>query len=1180
MSSTLGGKSLKRRLVLVAFILVFTCNAVPAHDAYGGSARTHKLLTPLGSLSLQQPASGGSRKDYRRLASGESLRREMKGGETHGFQVSLVSGQYLHAVVEQKGIDVFLKVSGPDGNLLLEMDSPNGLQGPESVALLAQASGDYELEVRADKSLPPGAYEIRVEGIGEPTGADMNRVAATRALLEGRRLFSEGSKESRTQALEKYKESLEQWELAGDAHGKAYTLCDMAAAAGALNETEKSIEFFDRALALLKDARDDAGQAYILNEKGAVYREAGQPDKALEVYAEAIALRSRAEDSWGQAQVINNIGLIHARTGNHHKALDNYNRAQLLWQKVGDRYMEARTRNNIYGSLTELGELTQALGSLEQLLAFCREVGNPGLEAYVHNNTGKIYDTWAEPQTAHFHYEAALALFRQVGNHSGEALALDNIGMVHAAWGDTPRALEYFGESLKIRKEINDRWGEGNTLVNIGYAHALNGDHTQALKSFEKALPVSEQTGNKPFTAYAYTSAGMAHAALNQPARALEYYRLALAIQQQLADRRGQAITLDKIGQAYALSGDAVRAQESFNQALSHWSAIGDKQGIALSLYGLAGVERDRNNLVAARDKIGEAIGLVESLRTKSTDHQLRLTYFATKRDYYELDIEVRMRMYERTRSEADRNAALTASERGRARGLLDLLSEARGNIHKGTDPALVERSRRLERELSARAESLIRLRSLKRSEDAALVERDLDALVREYDSLQAKLRAGNKLYAELKQPRIISVEEIQKLLDDDTLLLEYALGDRGSYLWAVTRTTVNSYGLKKRAEIEKAAINLKDVLTAPESAAPGESNIKYLARLRQSAAQYRQHAAELSRLVLGPVAHQLGVKRLVFVADGALQFIPFESLPMPDASAARAGGALRPRAAAEGGSTKLLLSEHEVTYLPSASALALVRSLQRTPPVKSVAVFADPVFDSGDERVLAANRKATPDTAARLQFSELGRALRDVDASGGGGGLDRLRHSLDEANQIISVVPDNSGMKAVDFGANRLVATDPSLGQYRIVHFATHAILNDRHPQLSGLVLSLVNEHGQPQDGFLRLHDIFNLNLPVELVVLSACRTGIGREVKGEGLISLTRGFMYAGTPRVVASLWKVDDEATSALMKNFYRHMLQERMTPAAALKLAKIEVMQTREQWRAPFYWAGFVLQGDWK
>jgi CHAT domain-containing protein len=193
---------------------------------------------------------------------------------------------------------------------------------------------------------------------------------------------------------------------------------------------------------------------------------------------------------------------------------------------------------------------------------------------------------------------------------------------------------------------------------------------------------------------------------------------------------------------------------------------------------------------------------------------------------------------------------------------------------------------------------------------------------------------------------------------------------------------------------------------------------------------------------------------------------------------------------------------------------------------------------------------------------------------------LPRLYNTRSEAEVIKSLVPPRESLQALDFAANRAAVTSASLSQYRILHFATHAFVNSTHPELSGIVLSLVNEQGEPRDGFLRAHEIFNLKLPAELVVLSACRTGLGKDVRGEGLVGMTRGFMYAGAPRVVVSLWSLDDRATAELMARFYGKMLgAERLAPAAALRAAQVEMWRSK-RWGQPYFWAASVLQGEWK
>jgi len=279
------------------------------------------------------------------------------------------------------------------------------------------------------------------------------------------------------------------------------------------------------------------------------------------------------------------------------------------------------------------------------------------------------------------------------------------------------------------------------------------------------------------------------------------------------------------------------------------------------------------------------------------------------------------------------------------------------------------------------------------------------------------------------------------------------------------------------------------------------------------------------------------------------------------------------------------LIADHEIVSLPSASSLAALRRelAGRAPAPKTVAVIADPVFEESDERIKknGGNVSTPNDKQAERGGAgqEVFRSALEVSAADAQQRLQRLIFSRREADEITALTRAGMSFKALDFKANRATALGPDLSSYRIIHFATHGLLNSLHPELSGVVLSLVDEDGRAQDGFLRLHDIYNMKLGADLVVLSACKTGLGKDIKGEGLVGLTRGFLYAGAPRVVASLWKVDDRATAELMKLFYQRMLRDGLRPAAALRRAQIDI-QKQPRWAAPYYWAGFTLQGEWK
>jgi CHAT domain-containing protein len=447
-----------------------------------------------------------------------------------------------------------------------------------------------------------------------------------------------------------------------------------------------------------------------------------------------------------------------------------------------------------------------------------------------------------------------------------------------------------------------------------------------------------------------------------------------------------------------------------------------------------------------------------------------------------------------------------------------------------------------------------------KETEDIRAQLARLDDLIKEADP---------KLYA-LVRPQTAAGTSIQRQLDDNTLLLEYSLGEQRSYMWAVTQDAIQGFPLPSRADIERVANRIVKSLADRNRTINGETVVQYNSRRGQAERDFDAASADLSDLVIGPLAPLLGNKRLVIVADGALQLVSFAALPLPHT------GPQPPRR---------LIDDHEIVYEPSASVLALQRSelanRQRAPG--GVAILADPVFDKDDVRVASAqprinpprngpnsNGSAGPEIAT--QRRAVSRALEDIGLES----FTRLRSSATEAQKIMAVAPKGQNKEALDFDASRETATDRELSKYRVVHFATHAVVNYEHPELSGIVLSLVDRKGQPQDGYLRLHDIYNLNLPADLVVLSACQTGVGKEIKGEGLIALTRGFMYAGAQRVVASLWKVDDVATSNLMAEFYKQMFVSGLRPAAALRAAQITLAKKH----SPADWAGFVLQGEWK
>jgi CHAT domain-containing protein len=429
-----------------------------------------------------------------------------------------------------------------------------------------------------------------------------------------------------------------------------------------------------------------------------------------------------------------------------------------------------------------------------------------------------------------------------------------------------------------------------------------------------------------------------------------------------------------------------------------------------------------------------------------------------------------------------------------------------------------------------------------------AELEQQRQTLIAQYQDIQTQIRATSPRYAALTQPQPLTLAQIQQqILDENTILLQYSLGKERSYLWALTKTSITSYELPKAAEIETTAKNFRDAVTAPTS--------------RNSPNQVTQANDAISQMILQPVAAQLGQKRLLIVSDGVLNYLPFPALSLPGKSG-------------ENGNPPLIV-DHEIVLLPNGSTLGILRQnyADLPAPTRTLAIFADPVFSGNDERVKNSS-SATTQQAVEAANPGLSRSRGDNNVQ-----FDRLKFTRKEAQIIQALVPANSIAQSLDFAASRAAATSSNLSQYKIIHFATHGLANSDYPELSGIILSLIDEKGNALNGFLRLTDIFNLKLAADLVVLSACQTGLGQNIQGEGMVGLTRGFMYAEAKRVVVSLWSVDDEGTAALMSSFYQKMLQKGLTPAAALRAAQLE-MWKQEKWKSPYYWVAFTLQGEWR
>lgn len=753
------------------------------------------------------------------------------------------------------------------------------------------------------------------------------------------------------------------------------------------------------------------------------------------------------------------------------------------------------------------------------------------------------------------------------------AITFNGLGLLASRQGDWLRAEEYFLKVLETRKRLEPGGvGEGQAYTNLGTTAENRGDLARAETYYRQSLQIYEkfEPGSLD-VATSLTNLGDAAKQRGDVAQAERYFRQALAIEEKLApDGLLLAETLQELGDVSRTADDARMAERFYGRALAILEKVapGSRQH-AESLAAVASILRDQQQFDAAANVYARAVTAMEQQTAQLGGAEKVRSGFRANHSHIYGDYAGLLL------AQNQPEQAFEIVERSRVRTLLEMLLAARIDIRKGANPSLLERERVLQDSLTAKSSRRLQvLGEMNNEKQLAALTRDIEELAGQYQEVEERLRMNSPDYAALSQPVTLTAGQIQReLLDDDTLLLEYALGEEHSYVWVISRSHVAVHELARRSQIEGTAQKVYGLLTARNLNPSAEGPAQREARIAEAEAAYWNASAELSQLVLGPIGADIRQERLLVVTDGALQYVPLALLPTPRSFKGNALG-------------MPLVAEHEITYLPSASVLAGLRgdAADRPKHRKKVVILADPVFSKEDARVRSLSRARKSENigggAETRSNNLLTRAAADLALPRGDGSyLQRLPFTQQEGHAIVAAVPAGLSTLVVGFEANRALATSPELANYQVVHFATHGLVDNEHPEFSGLVFSLLDRHAKPDNGFLSLQDIYKLKLPVDLVVLSACETGLGLNIRGEGLLGLTRGFMYAGASRVMASLWSVDDAATSELMRRFYKALFREGLTPPAALRKAQLE-MSEQERWRSPYYWAGFILQGEWK
>lgn len=711
-------------------------------------------------------------------------------------------------------------------------------------------------------------------------------------------------------------------------------------------------------------------------------------------------------------------------------------------------------------------------------------------------------------------------LAARIGEPAIEALATWDLAELDELAGDLDAAIARDRRALELA--VNDRNVTSHIVVRLGFTHLRRGELDEAAARFEARLAMPRVV-QKEEEALSRLGLGDVSLARGDRARARQRYEDA-ASALRTSYQRFRCIAEQRVGSLDLEEGRLDQARVRFETMIEIAARIQHPPCEAEGRAGLADVAARRGELDIADAEARRVVELTETFREAVASLESRSLGFGALAPAYERAIDISMRRLARGDA-GSMERALMLNEQALARGLLDRIVAARIDTAARAPAALVTEHQQVRERWRARlAELQVAMRNSADSPRTKALVEETRLLAVEVRDLESRIDAADARQSSFVRPHPLRVDAMQALLDTDTLFLEYALGDERSYLWVVSPHDVRTFTLPPRAAIDTLARRVHESF--------GRSPARATTPDAERMAETDRRA--LTRVLLEPAAPLLGTQRLVIVPTGALSLVPFGALPAP-------GEAAQP-----------LIARHEIVQIPSATILQAMRTLTagRARPAKTAAIFADPLFDAHDTRV---------------------RSVRGLS-------LARLPFSRNEAAVIASLAPTGT-TTFLGPEATRERALDRALADYRFLHFATHSVVNEDVPSLSSIALSMVDRSGRPRDGLVMLPDVYDMTLNADLVVLSGCQTALGKNVRGEGSIGLARGFMYAGVPRVVASLWEVSDLGTAELMKRFYRGMLVDGLTPAAALRAAQRE-LAADPRWASPYFWAPFILQGDWR
>jgi CHAT domain-containing protein/lipoprotein NlpI len=877
-------------------------------------------------------------------------------------------------------------------------------------------------------------------------------------------------------------------------------------------EDARALESFRRTIALAP-------------EFALAYRELAYEHQQLATLGDAAAeLEGDVADHPDHANAHYALGFVYSFQGDQARALEHLDRALALDPGLLDAYRYA-------------GQLRLAAGDFETSLELSRELlrradalADPVYRGFACNALGNASLRLADYANGAGYYLDALATQRQLGDRQGQWSTLNGLGVLYDSLGVSARARAFYSEALTLAQGLeNPRW-KATSLHNLGVWHARQGQWSEARRNYMRALAIRTQLKDPREVAYTQAEIGISYVRQQRPAEGLRALEEAERGAAAVEDGYLRAVVQTALAEASERHATEAEAGERYSQALQLAERLHQRELIWRAQRGLGAVRLRQGRLEEALEHYVQAVDTIEGIRQQLQDESGRMLFLERRLAAFEGIVALLHRLHERAPDAGYDRRALEYAQRAKARAFLELLAEAKADVRRGMsatqrkeEQAILRDTTRIQRALLQRGVADERRKAL---------EAELSAVEGRRERFEDELRRTSPQYAALRYPQAEPLAGLQARLPGRSLLIEFMIAEERSFAWLVSDHDVRMVALPGRAALEAKVARYAALLARPPTRADAPA---------EATAQGR----DLFRILLAPFADALAqAQRLLIVPDGVLHYLPLESL----VSAVDAAG--RPR---------YLLETHDVAYLPSANALGDLGPRSRPADQLELLAYGAPELPAAGTGPRSATR---PEEQVRGFLGEPGLDL---------GPLPQARH---EVEAIARLFPESLRKVRVGAGASETAFKGEELQRYRILHFATHGLMDDQAPSRSGLLLAA---GGPEQDGLLQGTEILNLKLDADLVVLSACRTGLGRLVRGEGMVGLSRSFFYAGARSLLVSLWSVNDQSTAEIMESFYRRLHAGSGT-ASALREAKRALLRSeRPAYRFPYYWAPFVLLG---